>query len=128
MISNRNIKLDLLKFFGIFFVVLLHVLSKFDNSYGLENYIWKSLVGSGVPIFFMASGYLLYTKFSKEYLGKYILNILKIFSMWFVLYFLEFPIMQLLLDDIKGDFLNDYIKTLLIGIKGYNFNKYILYK
>lgn len=118
MVSSRNLKVDLLKFFGIFFVVLLHVISNFDASSGLENYIVKSLVGTGVPIFFISSGYLLYNKFSKDYIRKYMLNLLKTFSIWYVLYFLEFPFIQLLLDDVKGNFLKDYTKALVKGIKG----------
>lgn len=93
--TNKNLNsLDLAKFILSFCVIAIHVnpLMGIDNQ--IVSAIYESIVRCAVPVFFLASGYLLSRKiqkpfFAKENIGsikKYMKSSLKLYLKWTVIY------------------------------------------
>lgn len=87
MVKTRNYSFDLMKFFCVVAVICIH-LEPFINSY--LGSIINALCRVAVPLFFMCSGYLFLSKFSKDYSKKYFYKMLNYFITWNVLYTLMF--------------------------------------
>lgn len=100
--TNRNYNLDLMKILACIAVVGLHTLQK-DLS--LLNASMYYMCGFAVPVFFMASGYILLNReiSTPRYYIRKILNIFRVVTFWSVLYFLVHFIW-----DLKEHNLNDY--------------------
>lgn len=84
--KERNHSLDALKFVCAFLVVIIHV-----RSYYRE--FAKPLDKCAVPIFFMISGYLLYTNLGRDKILKSIKRISKLFLSVLALYAVLFPLL-----------------------------------
>ena len=83
--TKRNYSLDFMKFFCITAVVCAH-LQVFG---GLKlGVIINTLCRVAVPLFFICSGYLFISRFSKEYSKKYFYKMLKYCVSWNILYLL----------------------------------------
>jgi surface polysaccharide O-acyltransferase-like enzyme len=86
---NRNYAIDFIKFFAILAVVIIHTFPS-DTKFGY--FLLDNLSRFAVPYFFAASGYLFGVKVSNNptsitYFRKYISKILKIYTSWFLFYF-----------------------------------------
>jgi surface polysaccharide O-acyltransferase-like enzyme len=116
---ERNYVLDKMKFFCIIAVVCIHTVPFDGTNLG---WIINTLCRSAVPLFFICSGYLFYSKFSYGYMKKYFFKITKLFFSWSIFYI----ILGLGLASISN--IKDSI-SLLDGIKEYfsGFNLLNLY-
>lgn len=88
VVSPRSHNLDLLKILACVAVVGLHTLNAYDS---VTNTLLYYLCGFSVPLFFMASGYILLHRPSTgwRYVGKKLLAILKIVVLWNSLFFVK---------------------------------------
>ncbi|WP_158553577.1 acyltransferase [Peribacillus saganii] len=87
---ERNYAIDLVKFFAIFAVVVIHT---FPADHEIGYFSLDNLSRFAVPFFFAASGYLFGSKIQnssrqQQYLSKYMMKILKLYIYWFLFYFL----------------------------------------
>jgi surface polysaccharide O-acyltransferase-like enzyme len=86
---ERNYAIDLIKFFAIVAVVIIHTFPS-DNQLGF--FILDNFSRFAVPFFFAASGYLFGLKVinnrkSVIYFKRYLLKIVKIYLSWLLIYF-----------------------------------------
>ena len=95
--------LNLLRILAILFVILLHCLTPYINSVGLFNTktwwfsnIANAFVRSGVPLFFMISGYLLLSSKSTLHISRFyqkrFSRVLVPFLIWHAIYFLYYAV------------------------------------
>ncbi|WP_214891714.1 acyltransferase family protein [Exiguobacterium sp. s142] len=95
---EKNIRyhsLDSLKLIAIFCIVCIHT-NPFSGYYFggvdgtvVDNFLIDSLSRFAVPFFFMASGFLFIIKCTNEvYFKKYVINLIKLFITWALIYFL----------------------------------------
>ncbi|MCJ8007983.1 acyltransferase [Lederbergia wuyishanensis] len=82
---ERNTTLDLIKFFAIVGVVIIHTKPFYGNEIGI---ILNSISRSAVPFFFIVSGYLFTKKFNKDIsrYGKQIVKLSKLYLSWYMVY------------------------------------------
>ncbi|WP_161493814.1 acyltransferase [Virgibacillus necropolis] len=104
---ERNYSIDFVKFFAIFFVVIIHTNTvsgiEVENMSGSRiDFLIDSFARFAVPFFFITSGYLFMQKmisihnnndgsaFKKQlaYFKKYIIKLVNLYISWFVFYFL----------------------------------------
>lgn len=85
---ERNYSIDLIKFFAILSVLVIHIFPK-DNQIGL--FILDNVSRFAVPFFFTASGYFFGKKMknnrdSKRAFTRYIIKLLKLYLCWLFFY------------------------------------------
>ncbi|WP_219621194.1 acyltransferase [Bacillus sp. M6-12] len=107
---ERNYAIDLVKFFAIFAVVIIHT---FPANGEIGYFILDNLSRFAVPFFFAASGYLFGSKITitsrkDQYFSKYMIKILKLYMYWFAFYF----IYDVILMYFQGHFQEEWSKYL----------------
>lgn len=84
--NKRICSLDSLKFFCIFGVVFVHGTILGQMNSGLTGKLINTIARVCVPSFFIITGYLFYTRCTKEYTKKHTLNLIKTFITWVLIY------------------------------------------
>ena len=106
---NCNIRyngLDIAKFIMAIFIVMLHSSLFIEISYNIHYLFEYAITRVGVPFFFIVSGFLLYRKIdikkiSFKAIKKYNMHILRLYSVWSLLY-LPIIIHDNIIKDNKG--------------------------
>ena len=95
---ERNYNIDTMKCFCIIAVVCIHTCPFAEKSLGL---IINVISRVAVPLFFISSGYLFYSKFSKKYTKRYFIKILKIYISWTLFYIVMSLVLMSLFNILK---------------------------
>lgn len=103
---ERNYNIDTMKCFCIIAVVCIHTCPFAEKSLGL---IINVISRVAVPLFFISSGYLFYSKFSEKYTKRYFIKILKIYISWTLFYIVMSLVLMSLFNILNGlNVLNGY--------------------
>ena len=92
MNSNRYKGIDIIKFFCVFLVIVIHVAPFGVNGAGMLNYVFQKILARiSVPFFFTTSGFLLFRRFDpnsiqKDGVSRFLKNIFRLYVVWTVIY------------------------------------------
>ena len=97
---NKNYNsFDLIKFIGCFFVVMIHAKTFYSFSEGLDFVFVNILASVAVPLFFVISGFFLFSKLefeenklvnslkNKKKIGKTVYRLFVLYFLWTLFYF-----------------------------------------
>ncbi|MDD3006659.1 MAG: acyltransferase family protein [Candidatus Pacebacteria bacterium] len=89
--KNRNMLIDAARVVCSLLVIVVHTRLWSDTDFYLGHFLSNVVARMAVPLFFMFAGYFLYTRLSKEehpvdYLKKYVLNLLRVYVIWSLIY------------------------------------------
>ena len=91
--TNQRYKgIDILKFFCLFLVIMIHVTPCGGGIESITNYVLQKIIARiSVPFFFTASGFLLFRKFENdsydvEKVKRFLLYTLRLYVVWTIIY------------------------------------------